>query len=48
MINEKNSVILATANPVYAVAPEKDETEMLGATDKITALYCSLSQASGM
>ena len=44
MTNEKNSVIMATANPVQTVAPEKEEIEMLRATDKITALYCRLSQ----
>ncbi len=44
MTNEKNSVIMAPANPVKTVAPEKEETEMLRATDKITALYCRLSQ----
>ena len=44
MTNEKNSVILVLANPVQTVAPEKEETEMLRATDKITALYCRLSQ----
>ena len=26
------------------VAPSKEETDMSGATDKITALYCRLSQ----
>ena len=44
MTNEKYSVIMAPANPVQTVAPEKEETEMLRATDKITALYCRLSQ----
>jgi len=44
MTNEKNSVIMAPANPVQTVAPEKEETEMLRATDRITALYCRLSQ----
>ena len=41
-----NSQILGTieaTNPVLAVAPLKEETEMLRATDKITALYCRLS-----
>ncbi len=34
-----------TTNPVLTVAPIKEETEMLGATtNKITALYCRLSQ----
>ena len=44
MTNKKNSVIMAPANPVQTVAPEKEETEMLRATDKITALYCRRSQ----
>ena len=42
-----NSQILGTieaTNPVLTVAPSKEETEMLGATNKITALYCRLSQ----
>lgn len=41
-----NSQILGTieaTNPVLAVAPLKEETEMLRVTDKITALYCRLS-----
>ena len=44
MTNGKNAVIMAPANPVQTVAPEKEETEMLRATEKITALYCRLSQ----
>ena len=37
--------IMNTTNPVLTVAPSKEETEMLGATtNKITALYCRLSQ----
>ena len=35
--------IIETANPVLTVAPIEEETEMLGATNKITALYCRLS-----
>ena len=35
--------IIETANPVLTVAPIEEETEMLGATDKFTALYCRLS-----
>lgn len=31
-------------DPVLTVAPLKEETEMLRATEKITALYCRLSQ----
>lgn len=34
---------METTNPVLAVAPLKEETETLRATDKITALYCRLS-----
>ena len=44
MTDGKNTAIMAPANPVQTVAPEKEETEMLRATDKITALYCRLSQ----
>lgn len=44
MTNEKNTAIMAPANPVQTVAPEKEETEMLRATEKITAVYCRLSQ----
>ena len=36
--------IIEVANPVLAVAPIKEDAEMLRATDKITALYCRLSQ----
>ena len=43
MTNEKNSVIMTPANPVQTVAPEKEETELLRATERITALYCRLS-----
>ena len=38
------SAIMDNANPILTVAPLKEETEMLGATNKITALYCRLSQ----
>ena len=48
MTNEKNLVIMAPANPVQTVAPEKEETNMLRATDKITALYCRLSQEDAL
>ena len=36
--------IIKVANPVLAVASIKEEAEMLRATEKITALYCRLSQ----
>lgn len=48
MTNEKNSVIMAPANPVQTVAPEKEETELIRATDKITALYCRLSNEDSL
>ena len=36
---------ISSANPVSTVAPYKEvNTDMTGATDKITALYCRLSQ----
>ena len=38
------SAIIDNTNPILTVAPLKEETEMLGATNKITALYCRLSQ----
>ena len=43
MKNSQNLGTIEAANPVLAVAPLKEETEMLRATDKITALYCRLS-----
>ena len=44
MTNAPASAIMKSTNPVLTVAPLKEETEMLGATNKITALYCRLSQ----
>ena len=44
MTNSQNLGTIEATNPVLTVAPFKEETEMLGATDKITALYCRLSQ----
>ena len=44
MINSQNLGTIEATNPVLAVAPLKEETEMLRATEKITALYCRLSQ----
>ena len=43
MTNSKTLGTIEATNPVLAVAPLKEETEMLRATDKITALYCRLS-----
>ena len=43
MTNTQSLGTIKATNPVLAVAPLKEETEMLRATDKITALYCRLS-----
>lgn len=43
MTNTQKFDIIEPTNPVLTVAPIEEETEMLGATDKITALYCRLS-----
>ena len=47
MTNASASAIIEPTNPVLTVAPLKEDTEMLGATNKITALYCRLSQDDG-
>ena len=44
MTNTRNLGTIEATNPVLTVAPLKEDTEMLRATDKITALYCRLSQ----
>lgn len=44
MTNTRNLGTIETTNPVLAVAPLKEDAEMQRATDKITALYCRLSQ----
>ena len=44
MTNTICSGIMETPNPVRNAAPLKEETEMSRAADKITALYCRLSQ----
>ena len=44
MTNTICSGIMETPNPVRNDAPLKEETEMSRAADKITALYCRLSQ----
>ena len=43
MTNTQSLGTIEATNPVLAVTPLKEETEMLRATDKITALYCRLS-----
>lgn len=44
MTTEQCYVTMEPTNPVPAVAPTKEVTDMSGATQKITALYCRLSQ----
>ena len=48
MTNSQTLGTIKATNPVLAVAPLKEETEMLRATDKITALYCRLSQEDAL
>ena len=48
MTNTTNLAIMEPTNPVQTVALEKEETEMLRAPDKITALYCRLSQEDSL
>ena len=43
MSNDVSLDINQESNPVQAVAPPKEDNNMLRATDKITALYCRLS-----
>ena len=44
MTNTQNLGTIEPTNPVLTVAPPKEDTKMYGATEKITALYCRLSQ----
>ena len=44
MTMAQNRDTIEATNPVLTVAPPKEDTEMYGATNKITALYCRLSQ----
>lgn len=48
MTNALPPAIIETSNPILTVAPSKEETEMLRATEKITALYCRLSQEDSL
>ena len=43
MTNSGNLGTIEATNPVLTVVPLKEDTEMLRATEKITALYCHLS-----
>ena len=44
MTNSQTLGTIEATNPVLTVAPPKEDSEMNGATNKITALYCRLSQ----
>ena len=44
MTNTESLGTIEATNPVQTVAPPKENSEMNGATNKITALYCRLSQ----
>ena len=44
MTNTQNLGTIEPTNPVLTVAPPKEDTEMYGATDKMAARYCRLSQ----
>ena len=44
MTNTESLGTIEATNPVLTVAPPKEDSEMNGATNKITALYCCLSQ----
>lgn len=44
MTNAQSLGTIEATNPVLTVAPPKEDPEMNGATNKITALYCRLSQ----
>ena len=48
MTNDVLSAIMELPNSVLTVAPSKEETEVLRATEKITALYCRLSQEDAL
>ena len=48
MTNEPSYVTMEPTNPEPTVAPEKEDIDMTRATDKITALYCRLSQEDAL
>ena len=48
MTDREKSAIINQANSDKAVAPIKEESKMSRATDKITALYCRLSQEDAL
>ena len=48
MTNDAFSDIMEAPNSVLTVTPSKEDTEMLRVTEKITALYCRLSQEDAL
>ena len=48
MTNQFDDDIMNPTNPVQTVAQFKEDTEMSRATNKITALYCRLSQEDAL
>ena len=44
MTNTESLGTIEATDPVLTAAPPKEDSEMNGATNKITALYCRLSQ----
>ena len=48
MTNNKTFDTISLTNQELTVAPMKEAREMLRATDKITALYCRLSQEDAL
>ena len=48
MTNGMEPVIIKTPNSARTVAPSKEDSDMLRATEKITALYCRLSQEDSL
>ena len=48
MTNHFDDDIMNPTNPVQTVAQSKEDTEMSRATNKITALYCRLSQEDAL
>ena len=48
MTKENGCAIITSTNPVQTVAPDKEETYLIRATEKITALYCRLSNEDSL
>lgn len=48
MTNGDSSAIMKAPNSMLTAVPLKEDAEMLRATEKITALYCRLSQEDSL